>query len=218
MPILEEAFASIWTTFIDVSMKLTGAALWLIAGFVIGKILGRIAKEALIRLKIDEFLSEEKYLNIKPSSLGATITRWAVYLVFIQQAAIVVGGETGPIVTFVNSVYSFVLSAVAAVVTILVGYSLAVYLKDRIITSKTIYADITGKLIFGLVLYLSVVIGLQFIKGVNAEILENILLILLGSIGIGIAIALGLGLKDVVAEMARDWLRARRRAEGRRRR
>ncbi len=203
---LEEAFTTLWTSATEITTNAIGAVVVLVIGFVIGKILGRIVREVMLKLKVDDYLSEEKYLNVKPSHIGDLITRWTIYLVFIQQAALVLGVQA--ISEFVQSAYQFILGIVAAVVTILIGYGLAIYMKDKIITSKTIYSDITGKLVFGLVLYLSVAIGLKFIQGVNAVILDYILLVLIASVGIGIAIALGLGLKDVIREMAREWLRA----------
>ena len=203
---VEQALMNIWTSAAEILMNAVGAVVVLIVGFILGKILGRIVKEILLKVKLDEFVSEEKYLNIKPSVLGDIVTRCTIYLVFIQQAAMLLGVEA--ITQFVASAYEFILGVVAAVLTILIGYGLAVYLKDKVITSKTVYSDITGKLVFGLVLYLSVAIGLKFIKGVNTEILDYILLVIIASVGVGVAIALGLGLKDIIADMARTWLKA----------
>lgn len=203
---IEEAFTNLWMTATEITTNAIGAIVVLAIGFVVGKIIGRIVREVLLKLKVDNYLSEEKYLNVRASHIGDLITRWTIYLVFIQQAALVLGVQA--ISEFVQSAYQFILGIVAAVVTILIGYGLAVYLKDKIITTKTIYSDITGKLVFGLVLYLSVAIGLKFIQGVNAVILDYILLVLIASVGIGMSIAIGLGLKDVIAEMAREWAKA----------
>lgn len=203
---VEEVFTNLWVTATQITTNAIGAIVVLAIGFITGKILGRIVREVLLKLKVDNYLSEEKYLNVRASHIGDLITRWTIYLVFIQQAALVLGVQA--VSKFVQSAYQFILGIVAAVITILIGYGLAVYLKDRIITTKTIYSDITGKLVFGLVLYLSVAIGLKFIQGVNTVILDYILLVLIASAGIGMAIAIGLGLKEVVAEMAREWIKA----------
>jgi len=212
---VEEALMQVWDASVLYLKNAVGAVILLVIGFLLGKILGKVVKEIIVRLRLDEFVSEEKYLHVKPSILGDVITRWTIYLVFIQQATMVLGVEA--ISQFVQSAYEFILGVVAAAVTILIGYGIAVYLKDRIITSKTVYSDITGKLVFFLVLYLSIAIGLKFIQGVNTVILDYILLVLIASVGIGMAIALGLGLKDVVAEMARDWLKASKHPAKRRR-
>ncbi len=212
---IESVLTSLWLSTVEFLPKITGALVILVIGFILGKLLGRIIREVLIKLKIDEFLSEEKYLYVKPSHIGDLVARWTIYLVFIRQAAVIL--EVQAISDFVTSAYSFILGVVAAVITILIGYGLAVYLKDKIITSRTVYSDITGKLVFGIVLYLSIAIGLKFIQGIDTQILENILLVLIASFGVGIAIALGLGLKDVVAEIAKEWLKAGRRTEKKRR-
>ncbi|HIQ49763.1 MAG TPA: hypothetical protein EYH56_01065 [Nanoarchaeota archaeon] len=205
---IEEVFANLWTTATQITANAVGALVVLAIGFITGKILGRVVREVLVKLKVDSYLSEEKYLNIKASHIGDLITRWTIYLVFIQQAALVLGVQA--VSQFVHSAYQFILGIVAAVITILIGYGIAVYLKDKIITTKTIYSDITGNLVFGLVLYISVAIGLKFIQGINTVILDYILLVLIGSVGIGLAIAIGLGLKDIVAEMAKEWIKAER--------
>jgi uncharacterized protein (DUF697 family) len=203
MPTVEQALASVWESAQSFIGPAIAATIVLVIGFILGRVLGRIVKEILVRTNVDKYIAEEEHLNIKPSHIGSVITRWAVYLVFIRQAAILLGVKA--IEEFVASAYTFILGIVAAVVTILIGYGLAIYLKDRIITSRTIYADITGKVVFFLVIYLSIAIGLNFIQGVNATILENILLIFVGSIGLGLAIAIGLGLKDVVATIAKEY-------------
>ncbi len=209
---IEDVLLNLWNSTIEFLPNLTGALVILVIGYALGKLLGRIVREILTKLRVDEFFSEEKYFNVKPTHIGALITRWTIYLVFIKQATEIL--EVQAISDFVTGAYSFILQVVAAVVTILIGYGLGAYLKDKIITSKTIYSDITGKLVFGIVLYLSVAIGLKFIKGVNTQILDYILLVILGSVGVGVAVALGFGLKDVVAEMAREWLKTEKSAKG----
>ncbi len=200
---IDKALINIWTLTNDVLVRLVGAVILLLIGFIVGKVSGRIVREIIVRSRLDEIASEEKYLNLKPSHLGDLVTRWVIYLVFIQQATEVLAINT--ITEFIGGVYNFILGVVAAALTIMIGYGLAIYIKDKIITSKTVYSDITGKLVFGLILYLSIAIGLKFIKGVDTAILDYILLVLVGSVGAGLAIAIGLGLKDVIREMAMDW-------------
>ena len=61
-----------------------------------------------------------------------------------------------------------------------------------------------GKVIFFLIIYLSIALALPFV-GINPTLINNILLVAIGSVGLGIAIALGWGLKDVVREAAQDY-------------
>ncbi len=204
---IEDVLRNIGESAIAKIPNLLGALIILVIGFIVGKLMGRIIRELLSKMKVDEFLSEEKYLNIKPSSLGDVITRWVIYLVAIQAATSqdVLGIE--PISRFVASVYSFVIGVVGAAIIILVGYGIAVYIKDKIITSRTIYSDITGKIVFALILVIAITMGLGVIPQMKVNILEDIIKIIVASIGIGMAIAIGLGLKDVIAELAREWVR-----------
>ncbi len=204
---VEDVLRNIGESAIAKIPNLLGALIILAIGFIVGKLMGRIVRELLTKMKVDEFLSEEKYLNIKPSSLGDVITRWVIYLVAIQAATSqdVLGIE--PISNFVASVYSFVIGVVGAAIIILVGYGIAVYIKDKIITSKTVYSDITGKIVFALILVIAITMGLGVIPQMKVNILEDIIKIIVASVGIGMAIAIGLGLKDVIAELAREWVR-----------
>ena len=179
------------------------SVLTLIIGFIIGKIVAWATKKILVGINIDEWVKEEEVMTFKFSDIITVIAKWIVYLVFIQQAAMIL--EISAITSFVNSVIGYIPGLVGAAIIIIVGYTIAVYLKDRIIASKTLYADIMGKTIFFLIVYLSIALALPFV-GINPELINNILLIIVGSVGIGMAIAIGLGLKDVIAATAKDYV------------
>ena len=94
--------------------------------------------------------------------------------------------------------------AVEASVIIIVGYSIASYIKEKVMHSKTLYAEIVGNVIFFLTLYVSIDLALPFI-GIDTQLINWILIIILASFGLGIGIALGLGLKDTVSMFAKEY-------------
>ncbi len=210
---IEAALAQIMNdSFAFVAKNLLPAVLVLLLGFIIGKITGSIVKEILVRANVDRYFRGKDVITIRPSNLGSLATRWALYLIFVQQATVYLNLEV--ITEFVGTIIEYLVQVVLAVSSILIGYLIADYLKERILTAKTVYSEIAGNVTFLIVFYISIAIGLNFIEVVNADILNNLLLVLVGSAGAATAIALGLGLKDVVRDLAKDYVRemkARRR-------
>lgn len=206
MALVEDALATLWNSVVNGVVVAIPAILVLIIGYIVGKILGRVTREILVRANVDKYVSREEHISIEVSSIASLIVRWLVYLTFIVQAARM--ATLFDIANAVQTVAFFVSQVVMAAATIIVGYLLALYIKDRIITSKTMHSDITGKIVFGLIIYLSIVLGLGFIeKVVGTTVITNLVLVITGAVGVGIAIALGLGLKDVVAEAAKQYMK-----------
>ncbi|TRZ55499.1 hypothetical protein D4Q76_00390 [archaeon] len=209
MALVEDALATLWNNIIggvaNGIVVAIPAVLVLVIGYIVGKVLGKVTKEILMRANVDKYISKEEHVSIEVSSIASLIVRWLVYLVTIAEAAristlVVVQDAVWIIVTFASQV-------ILAAATIIAGYSLALYIKERVITSKTSYSNMTGNIVFGLVLYLSIAIGLKFITVVDTSIIDQLLLVIVGAVGIGIAIALGLGLKDVVAREAEQYIK-----------
>lgn len=201
-PTLEGGLLTLWGSFLSGLPGFIMAVILLAIGLIIGKVAGRVVKEILTRIKIDNYVHHKDKMAFRLSDVFSVIAKWYIYLVFIQQASIFLGVDA--IMEFVNSIISFLPGLIEASLIIIVGFVLAEYVKDRIIAAKTMYADIIGKTIFFLLIYLSIALALPFV-GINANLVNSILLILIGSIGIGLAIAIGFGLKDVIADMARKY-------------
>jgi hypothetical protein len=68
------------------------------------------------------------------------------------------------------------------------------------------YSDIVAKILFFLILYISIAMALPLV-GIDPTLVNNILLVIIGSVGLGLAIAIGLGLKDTIARMAKKKLK-----------
>jgi len=206
---LESMLSNLWISTQNAIPSVLAAAITLIIGFIVGKLLGKVVKEVLVRSNVDSYISETEHMSIKVSTIGSLLVRWIIYLVFIQQAAVFLGVST--ITEFIGFVITYISQVVFAATTIIIGYAIAIYLKDKVITAKTVYSDIMGKAVFFLVIYLSIALGLKFITVLNTTIIDYLLLIIVASVGLGMAIALGLGLKDVVSAAAKEYLKKPRR-------
>ena len=206
MPALEEALSAFVSGISQqlpvVLSQIIAAAITILVGLVVGKVVGRLVREVVVRSKIDDWISSEDHVQFKISGILDLVARWILYFVFLRQAAIFLG--VAAISEFVNSIINLIPNLLEGSLIIIIGYAIAIYMKDRIISSKSVYSDLIGKLIFFFIIYISVALALPFV-GINPSLINNILLIIAASAGLGLAIALGLGLRDVVKDVARDY-------------
>ncbi len=199
---LEVIAEKIWVPFLEFVPNLLAAIILLIIGFIVGKVAGLVVREILIRTGADKYLKKEEHIKFKPSSVFDVITRWAIYITFITSAVDVLGIQS--LKEIMTQIVYFIPQLVGAVIVILASYAIGVYIKDEILSAKTVYSDVLGKAIFFLIVYIGIAIALPIIR-INTQLISNLLLIIVGSIGAGMAIAIGLGLKDIIREMAKDY-------------
>lgn len=201
------ALTPLWAQTKNFLPNLVAALVILVIGYVIGRVVGYVVKEVLERTNVDEYFEEQGDLKFELSSIFSTIGKWIIYLVFIQQAAMSL--EVPAITQIVGKVVTWIPGLVGAVAVFLAGYGVAIYSKKQIIGSETLYSNILGKVVFFFVIYVAVATALPLV-GIQAELLNNILLIIMGSVGAGFAIASGLGLKDIFHKEAERYIEEKR--------
>ncbi len=185
--------------------NLISAVILLIIGLVVGKILGRVVKEILERVNLDYFVTEQKKPVVSLTGIFVVITRWWIYLGFITAALSNEVLGIPALASWTAQITAFIPKIIGASAIIVVGYILAEYIKMHLKSTNKIWAMITGKIIFFFVLYVGVALALP-ILGIPATLVNNILLVIVGSLGLGIAIALGLGLKGAVDTIAKKYV------------
>jgi len=184
--------------------NLLAATILLIIGLVLGKVIGRVVYEVLDRVRLDFYVSETHKPVVSVEGIFSAITRWWIYVAFITAAVGVL--QIAELTQVLRSVLAFIPNIIGAAVILTVGYLLAEYIRGHIGASGKIYAILTGKILFFFVLYVSIAIALP-VLGVSATLVNSILIVIIGSVGLGIAIALGLGLKDAVSDISRRWVK-----------
>lgn len=180
------------------------ATILLVIGLVLGKVISRIVYEVLDRVRLDFYITETHKPAVSVEGLFATITRWWVYVAFITAAVGVL--QISELTQVLRSVLAFIPNIIGAAIIMVVGYVLAEYIRGHIGAQGKLYAILTGKILFFFVLYVSIALALP-VLGVSATLVNNILLVIVASVGLGIAIALGLGLKDAVSDISRRWVK-----------
>ncbi|MBL7160176.1 MAG: hypothetical protein ISS95_01295 [Candidatus Aenigmarchaeota archaeon] len=200
--VIQEILFALWDNFLAFIPNLLAAFIILIIGLFVGKGLGRLTREILSRAKIDHWITDEGKMHFKLSNVFDVIIRWVIYLVFIKEATQQLGVVA--ISDFVSSVISVLPGLIEAALLIIIGYTLAIYIKDKIMHSKTLYSDMVGKIVFFLLIYLSIALALPFVN-IDPSLINSMLLIVIGGISLGLAVALGLGLKDLIRETAKNY-------------
>jgi MFS family permease len=202
--ILEEIFNRFLVTLITFLPNLAGAIVLLLVGWIAGSIIGRLTKEFLKRLKIEEKITRGNKPLFKLSDILAVIFSWTVYLMFIREAVNVLALPT--LVEVMGTILAFLPGLVGAIIVVVAGHSLAGYIKKHVEDSGVTYSDIIGNVLFFLIIYISIAIALPLVK-IDPFLINAILLVIIASVGAGLAIAMGLGLKNTVAEMAKKYKR-----------
>jgi len=184
--------------------SLAAAIILLIIGWAVGILVGKVTREVMLRLKVDKYLAKGKKPLFSLTDILSVIFRWSIYLVFIQAAVEALG--IAVLVTFLSNILGFVPKLIRAILLVVVGYGVAEYVREQIETSKLSYSDIISKLLFFLIVYIAIAMALP-LMGVETFIVNAVLLVIVGSVGLGLAIAIGWGLRDTVAAMAKKYQR-----------
>jgi hypothetical protein len=186
--------------------NLVTAVVLLVIGLIVGKIIGRIVKEVLVRVKLDYYVTETHKPVISLSDLFGLITRWWIYLAFISAALSREVLGIPALANWMAEITGFIPNVIGAAVIVVVGYVIGEYIKGQMKKTNKIYAALVGKVLFFFILYVAVALALP-ILGIPATLVNNILLIIIGSVGLGVAIALGLGLRDAVQDISKRYVK-----------
>lgn len=179
------------------------AAVVLVVGYIIGRVTYAVVNRVLDHTEVDEYFEEEGHLKLELSELFADLTKWIVYFAFLWQAGQVLGVEA--INRMLEALVNYIPGVIGAIAVFLAGYGIAIYTKDKIVGSETLYADLVGKVIFFFVLYIAFATALELAR-IPTQLLNNILLIMIASGGLAFAIAAGWGLKSVFQEEAERYI------------
>jgi len=196
--------SNLTTQTINFLPNLLAGVILLVIGLVLGKVISRVVYELLDRVRLDYYISETHKPVVSVEGLFAAVTRWWIYLAFITAAVGVL--QIAELTQWARTILGFIPNIIGAGVVMVVGYVLAEYIRGHIGAQGKLYAILTGKILFFFVLYVSIALALP-ILGISATLVNSILLVIIGSVGLGVAIALGLGLKDAVSEISKKWVR-----------
>jgi hypothetical protein len=186
--------------------NLVAAIILLVIGLVVGKIVGRIVKEVLVKIRLDYYVTEERKPPVSLANLFAIITRWWIYLAFIAAALSENILGIPVLAQWVASIYAFIPNVIGATLIVIVGYIIGEYIKTQMTKTGKPYSQLTGKVLFFFIMYVAIALALP-VLGINAYIVNNVLLTMIVAVGLAFALAFGLGARDTVGAIVRKWAR-----------
>jgi len=203
-----DSLALVLSNFVDSTVafipNLVGAIILLVIGLIVGKVLGRVVHEVLERINLDYYVTESKKPSFSITHLMVVIVRWWIYLGFIAAAVSILG--ITELTLWVRQILAFIPNIIGAALIVIVGYVLAEYIRKHLRNTQQVFASIVGKVLFFFIIYVAIALALP-VLGISATLVNNVLLVIIGSVGLGLAIALGLGMKDAVSELSKKWVK-----------
>jgi uncharacterized oligopeptide transporter (OPT) family protein len=191
---------------------LIGALVILFAGYLLAKVLQKLAERGLRRIRLNQLLErggvtqavERSGTHINPTRVLANLVFWLVMFTVILLAANALGLDS--LANVVSTLVSYIPSVIAAIVIILVGIVLGGFVGGLIAASA---GGVHGgralsRIGRGGVILLAIFMALQEL-GIATDIVTTAFAILFGAIALALALSFGLGNRDLAGEITREW-------------
>jgi len=149
-------------------------------GVVIGRIVYYILDKAIDRTRIEKTNAYNFFRMV------AVIIKWSVYILFLSLAIRILG--IAQVTSWTIDILVVIPALVAALLLILGGFVIAVYLKKSIEESKVESGEILGNIFFYFITYVFMVFALKTaLISLDSGTVNILVIILTGIIGAGIA-------------------------------
>ena len=187
---------SLWIGFVNILPGIVAAIIILLIGYFVALGIGHLVKVILVKSGLDNYMQKAKLSksvgHLRLSNIFGEITKWYIFIIFLQAGVDLL--NLGTLSAVLNEFVLWVPNVIIAAIIIIFGIAFSHFLGMKIEEhSEMSGVKFFSKLVKIVILFIVIVIGLQQI-GVDASILENTFLLLVGALAIGIAIALGIGL------------------------
>ena len=183
---------------------------WVISKFVqtiVTRILKVVKLDSLSeRIELDGLLSKGG-IHYSLSELIGAVCYWLVLLVTFVVAINAIGLPVAA--DLLSKVVLFIPNVIAAIFILILGMFVASLLKNIIQTAAAnagiAHVNVLGKTIEIIIIVISIGIAMKQLN-IDASIIDKIIIIMLGSIGLAMGLAFGLGCKDIAARHASDFI------------
>lgn len=204
---LQDSFAQFW----EYIPALFGAAVVLLAGYLLAKLVQKGAARVLRRMHLNEVLKRGGVVpldrvssHVNPTLAIANLLFWVVMFSAMLLAANALGLDS--LASLFSELVGYIPSVVAAIVIVIVGIVLGDFVGGLIGASTvSLHGGPTlarvGK---GGVVLLAIFMALQEL-GVATEIVTTAFAIIFGAIALALALSFGLGNRELAGEITRAW-------------
>ena len=163
--------------------------------------LHRIIPNQVMRQRIKNIIEEKQFTKL----IGG-ILYWIIIIFFLLVASEALGMPV--VTTWFGEIMSFLPRILSAILLLIAGVILSVFLRDFIATAASSarigYSDILGKLAQVVILLVTILIATNQI-GIDISIVENVIIIALGALLFGAAFAFALGAKTSISNILASY-------------
>ncbi|MBI5148282.1 hypothetical protein HZA33_01230 [Candidatus Pacearchaeota archaeon] len=190
----------LWDSFITALPGAIAFIVILIVGYIIAWAVGKLVREALYRTKVDKWIKAELKWSVGHSGLSAiigTIIRWWIFIVFFASAVQLL--QLGVLSDMLVKLAGWLPNAIVAVVMLLFGWIAGDFVASRAKHEKIKAANLFGDLVkIVIVLFVGVMALGQM--GIQLQLAEKTLLLIVAGIMLGVAIAIGIGFGNALKD------------------
>ena len=204
------AMGALWTRVAVFIPNLIGAMVLVLLGFVVAKLLDTLLSKVLAKIGLDRLMAGTGLtkmigrvgIQVSVSTLIGKIVYWFILLVFLVSAAELLGLERVSATLDVLALY--VPKVFGAALVLLAGVLLAQLLNGVVRGAAEgvglEYANGLGRIAQGLIIIISLSVAIGQLE-VKTDLLNNVIAIVLISVGAAVALALGLGSRDIAGQI-----------------
>ena len=211
MNVIESIQGALTSTFMTAGEfipKLNGALIIFFIGWIIAKVLRTVINKVLKAINFDDIADSigingmlaKGGLKTKASGMFATLVYWIVMFVTYISVFDTLGLEV--VSNLLRDAVGFIPKIIVAMILLVVGTMIAKFLSELVgnalKANNFAKADLVSKIAYGAVMFLTIPLALDQV-GIGQGILDTIVGIVLGALGLGLSIAFGLGGKDWAA-------------------
>jgi small-conductance mechanosensitive channel len=207
---LVNAMGTMWSSVGVFIPRLFGALIVVLLGFVVAKLLDTLLSKLLAKLGLDRLMAgagltkllSRVGIQVSVSTLIGKIAYWFVLLVFLVSAAESLGLER---VSATLDVFALYLPKVFAAGLVLLAGVLLAQLAASLLRGAAEgvgldYANSLGRIAQAMVIIISISVAIGQLE-IKTDLLNNVIAIVLISIGLAMALAMGLGSRDIAQQI-----------------
>jgi hypothetical protein len=204
---LKDSLAQFW----EYIPALFGAAVVLLAGYLLAKLVQKAAARGLRRVHLNDVLKkggvvplERVGAHLNPTLAIANLLFWIVMFSALLLAANALGFDS--LASLFSELVSYIPSVVAAIVIVVVGIVLGDFVGGLIAASTSALhgGPTLARVGKGGVVLLAIFMALQEL-GVATEIVTTAFAIIFGAIALALSLSFGLGNRELAGEITRHW-------------
>ncbi len=190
---------------------LLGAAVLLVFGYLLARVVQRGTARALRRANLNEHMKtggfpaiEHGRTQVNPARLIATLAFWIVMFSAMLIAAEVLGVDS--VAQVFSQMVSYIPSVIAAIVVVIISIVLGDFVEGLIMASAGALhgGALLARVGKGGVILLGVFMALQEL-GVGTDIVTTAFAIIFGAVALALALSFGLGNRELAGEITRTW-------------